>query len=56
MMIYSTCTVFDEMSLKAGILYNSSNDCVESFEDFGDLGDSRFIVNHALSFYSNVLK
>ena len=30
--------VFDEMSLKARISYNPSNDCVEGLEDFGELG------------------
>ena len=48
--------VFDEMSLKAGISYNSSNDCVEGFEDFGDLGGSRYIANHALAFLVRGLK
>lgn len=48
--------VFDEMSLKAGISYNSSSDCVEGFEDFGDLGGSRYIANHALAFLVRGLK
>lgn len=42
--------IFDEMSLKSGLVYNSGTDKIEGFEDFGVLGQSKFIANHATVF------
>ena len=42
--------VFDEMSIKQGLVYNEGTDSVEGFEDFGDVGQSRYIANHAIAF------
>lgn len=44
------CIVFDEMSLKEGVSYNSERDEVEGLEDFGYIGRSSFVDNHALVF------
>ena len=45
------CTlIFDEMSLKTGLSYTKGSDTVEGFEDFGDLGKTKYIANHALAF------
>ena len=38
----------DEMAIKEGVTYNPQLDHVEGYEDFGSLGRSRFIANHAL--------
>ena len=42
--------VFDELSIKQGLVYNEGTDSVEGFEDFGDVGQSRYIANHAIAF------
>ena len=42
--------VFDEMSIKQGLVYNEGTDSVEGFEDFGDAGQIRHIANHAIAF------
>ena len=42
--------VFDEMSIKQGLVYNEGSDIVEGFEDFGDIGQTRYIANHAIAF------
>ena len=42
--------VFDEMSNKQGLVYNEGTDSVEGFEDFGDIGQTRYIANHAIAF------
>ena len=42
--------VFDEMSIKQGLVYNTGKDIVEGFEDFGQLGQTRYIANHAIAF------
>ena len=42
--------VFDEMTLKVGLTYNSQLDKIEGFEDFGDMGPTKFVANHALAF------
>ena len=45
------CVVtFDEMSLRAGLSYNITEDVVEGFEDFGSLGNTSRAANHALVF------
>ncbi len=41
---------FDEMSLRAGLSYNITEDAVEGFEDFGSLGKTSKPANHALVF------
>ena len=41
---------FDEMSLRAGLSYNITEDVVEGFEDFGSLGKTSKPANHALVF------
>ncbi len=40
--------VLDEMSLKAGLTYCKANDSIVGFENFGELGSSSKIANHAL--------
>ena len=42
--------VFDEMSIKEFLQYESSSDRIEGFEDFGEVGTSAFVANHALVF------
>ena len=42
--------VFDEMSIKEGLTYNTGRDIVEGFEDFGLAGQTRFLTNHAIAF------
>ena len=42
--------VFDEMSIKQGLMYNEGTDSVEGFEDFGDVGQTRYIANHTIAF------
>ena len=42
--------VFDEMSIKQGLMYNSGSDSIEGFEDFGEFGTTRYIANHAVAF------
>ena len=42
--------VFDEMSIKQSLVYNEGTDSVEGFEDFGNLGQTRYIANHATAF------
>ena len=42
--------VFDEMSIKEGLTYNTGRDIVEGFEDFGLAGQIRFLTNHAIAF------
>ena len=38
------------MSIKQGLVFNESQDTVEGFEDFGTLGKTRYIANHAIAF------
>ena len=47
---HNVALVFDEMSIKQGLVYNEGTDSVEGFEDFGDVGQSRYIANHAIAF------
>ena len=42
--------VFNEMSIKQSLIYNTGKDVVEGFEDFGPMGQSRYIANHAIAF------
>ena len=42
--------VFDEMSIKQSLVYNEGTDSVEGFEDFGNLGQTRYTTNHATAF------
>ena len=42
--------IFDEMSLKSSLVYNHRFNKIEGFEDFGELGTSQFVANHALVF------
>ena len=49
---HNVALVFDEMSIKQGLVYNEGTDSVEGFEDFGDVGQTRYmyIANHAIAF------
>ena len=38
--------VFDEMSIKDGLVYNEMKDQIDGFEDFGHLGMTKYIANH----------
>ena len=40
----------DEMAIKKAFLYNAGMDALEGFEDFGRLGKTKFVANHALVF------
>ena len=42
--------VMDEMAIKEALLYNAEMDALEGFEDFGRLGKTKFVANHALVF------
>ncbi|KAG1674653.1 hypothetical protein GQR58_015022 [Nymphon striatum] len=42
--------VFDEMAIKEHLQYGTLGDTIEGFEDFGQLGKSKYIANHALVF------
>ena len=42
--------VFDEVCIKEGLLYNVGRDIIEGFEDFGHIGQTRYIANHAIVF------
>ena len=41
---------FDEMSIKEGLVYNPGSNNVEGFEDFGSIGQTRYIANHSTAF------
>ena len=41
---------FDEMAIKQGLTYNHGTDRVEGFEDFGSVGQTRYIANHTIMF------
>ena len=47
--------IFDEMALKTGLTYNTALDKVEGFEDFGCVGPTKFVANHALAFMARGL-
>ena len=38
------------MSIKEGLLYNVGRDIIEGFEDFGHIGQTRYIANHVIVF------
>ena len=42
--------IFDEKSLKSNLVYSHGLDKIEGFEDFGELGTSQFVADHALVF------
>ena len=42
--------VFDEMSLKTNLKYDANIDKIVGTEDFGSLGRSQYVANHALVF------
>ena len=42
--------VFDEMSINQTLLYNEKCNIVEGFEDFGFIGQTKYIANHAIAF------
>ena len=45
------CAVtFEEMSLKYAVAYNSQCDVIEGFENFGELGQIKYMATHALVF------
>ena len=51
------CAVtFDEISLKSALAYNSQRDVIEGFENFGDLGQSKYMATHALVFMVQVYR
>ena len=47
--------VFDEMGIKQALLYNEKHDTIEGFEDFGFLGQTKYIANHAIAFVVRAL-
>ena len=48
--------IFDEMSLKCGLTYDSAMDCIEGFEDYGGIRKTQYIADHALVFMTRGLK
>ena len=42
--------VFDEMTIKSGFNYDAFHDNIEGFEHYGDMGQTKFIANHAGAF------
>ena len=42
--------VFNEMSIKQALLYNEKCNTIEGFEDFGFIGKTKYIANHAIAF------
>ena len=42
--------MFDEMALKSNLLYNKAKDCIDGFEDYGELGRTHVEADHALVF------
>ena len=42
--------VFDEMSIKDVLVYSEMKDQIDGFEDFGHLGRTKYIANHATVF------
>ena len=49
-MNHNVAIAFDEMSIKQGLMYNPGTDRVEGFEDFGDIGQTKYIANHTTVF------
>ena len=41
---------FDEMSIKEGLVYNPRSNIIEGFEDYGGIGQTRYIANHSIAF------
>ena len=44
---HNVASVFDETSIKQGLVYNEGSDIVEGF---GDIGLTRYTANHAIAF------
>jgi hypothetical protein len=42
--------IFDEMAIKTHLSYNRNGDYIEGFEDFGSIGQTQYVANHALAF------
>jgi len=42
--------VFDEMTIKETVVYNAERDEIEGLEDYGMLGKTHFVANHATVF------
>ena len=42
--------IFNEMALKSALVYIHRPDRIEGFEDFGELGTSHVVADHALAF------
>ena len=50
------CAVtFDDISLKSALSYNPQHDVIEGFENFGELGQSKYMATHALVFMARGL-
>ena len=49
-MNHNVAIAFDEMAIKQGLTYNHGTDRVEGFEDFGSVGQTRYIANHTTMF------
>ena len=47
---HNVALIFDEMTIKQGLIYNSGSDNVEGFENFGNVGKTRYIANHAAAY------
>jgi hypothetical protein len=43
------------MSLKTSVSYNKEKDVIEGYEDFGPLGRTKFVANHATVFMARGL-
>ena len=41
---------FDEMTRKQGLVYNEGSDTIKGFEDFGHIGQTRYMAKHAVVF------
>ena len=42
--------IFDEMAIKECVTYDAERDQIEGYEDFGSMGRSKYVANHALVF------
>ena len=40
----------DEISIKESLIYNVEKDEIEGYEDFGSLGRTKYVANHAIAF------
>ena len=46
----SAMTVMDEMVIKGTVMYNTEKEEIEGVEDFGHIGRTQYIANHAIVF------